>query len=83
MLTQVGGTFTNSYVGYRYYTEDNIGFLPSYQVAAMNIRARLSFPPITGLVKCEISNLFDEDYQVIIGYPMPGRSFRVTVGVEY
>ena len=83
LLDQLGGTFAHSFVGYRYYTEDNTGFLPSYWVANMNIRARLSFRPITAFIKCEISNLFNEDYQVIIGYPMPQRSFRLTVGVEY
>ncbi len=33
-------------------------------------------------VRAQCDNLFDAQYAVIRGYPMPGRSFRVTISIE-
>jgi Outer membrane cobalamin receptor protein len=34
-------------------------------------------------VKGEVRNMFDEDYETIYAYPMPGRSFYVGLQYEY
>jgi outer membrane receptor for ferrienterochelin and colicins len=31
----------------------------------------------------EINNLFDKDYEVVDGYPMPGRNFMVNLGTKF
>jgi outer membrane cobalamin receptor len=49
----------------------------------LGIRAKFVMNGFAMSMKCEINNLFDKDYQVIPGYPMPMRSFRVTLGIEY
>lgn len=81
-LTEVAGEIGYSFVGFRYFTEDNTGFLPSYRLVHTNLRARLGLEEFVFFAKFEINNLFNEDYQVTPGYPMPLRSYRLTVTVE-
>jgi outer membrane receptor protein involved in Fe transport len=80
---QVGGTVGHQFVGFRFYTEDNVNFIPSHCITNLAIRGRLQISQFGVITKVEINNVFDEDYQVMIGYPMPLRSYRLTVGVEY
>jgi outer membrane cobalamin receptor len=30
----------------------------------------------------EVNNLLDQDYEVIVNYPMPGRNFAITLSME-
>ena len=46
-------------------------------------RASRAGGTLTLSIRLEVNNLFDEDYQVILSYPMPRRSFRLTVGLDY
>ncbi|MEO8167430.1 MAG: TonB-dependent receptor, partial [bacterium] len=82
-LSQLGGTVALSYTGFRYTTEDNLNFLPSYMVVNCNLRATIALLPVRYVVRLEVNNLFDKEYQTIVSYPMPGRSFRIALGVEY
>lgn len=72
-----------AYTGYRYTTEDNVGFLPSYGVVDLVAGGGFPLGRTTLSTSLEIRNLLDEDYQVMLGYPMPLRSFRFTVGITY
>lgn len=33
-------------------------------------------------VSCEVNNLLNQDYDVILNYPMPLRNFRVSISIE-
>ena len=33
-------------------------------------------------VQMEVNNLFSQDYDVILNYPMPKRNWRLTVNIE-
>jgi outer membrane cobalamin receptor len=83
LVKEVGGLVSYAFVGQRFYTEDNTGSLPSHQLVNVSARSRFIVDRLGITAKVEINNLFDEDYQVILGYPMPGRSFRLTMGIEY
>jgi len=67
---------------YRYTTPANDEYLPSYATTSAVVRTHLSAAGITGTLKLEVTNLFNTSYQVIALYPMPGREFRATIGVE-
>lgn len=82
-LTQVAGTVATSFVGFRYTTEDNLNFLPSYMTVNCNVRARVAISPVRCVVRFDVNNLFDKEYQTIVSYPMPGRSYKFTLGLEY
>ena len=34
------------------------------------------------IVQAEVNNVFDQDYEVIVNYPMPGRNYAITLSVE-
>jgi outer membrane cobalamin receptor len=82
-VQEVSATFAASYTGFRYTTEDNSGFLPSYTLAHANFNARLLVGALAMLVRLEVNNLFDTEYQSVPAYPMPLRSYRATFGVEF
>ena len=33
-------------------------------------------------ITAEVNNVFNQDYEVVLNYPMPGINFRLTVGYE-
>ena len=83
VLRECDAALSYSFVGSRYTTEDNADSLPSYWVANASVRSRVGWGTLTLSIRLEVNNLFDEDYQVILSYPMPRRSFRLTVGLDY
>lgn len=83
IVKELGGLVSYSFVGYRYYTEDNTAYLPAHRLVNVSIRSRFTIDKLAMLGKLEVNNLFNEQYQVMLGYPMPLRSFRVTFGIEY
>jgi iron complex outermembrane receptor protein len=62
---------------------DNSRSLPAYRIVNVNAMVRPVMGALTWQLKGEVSNLFDTGYEVFQGYPMPGRAFNVTLGVEY
>jgi outer membrane cobalamin receptor len=76
---------THCFVSHRFITADNspTAYLPSYQVTGGNVSAIFSYSGFKLRTKLEVNNLFDADYQVIASYPMPLRSFRFVLGLEY
>jgi len=83
ILQMIGGTISEQFVGFRYYSEDNSSFIPSYRIVNVNFRGQIGVDRFSLMTKLEMNNVFNEDYQVIIGYPMPLRTYRLTLGVEF
>ncbi len=54
------------------YFDHSISFNKSFEINRITAR--------TGL---EILNIFNQNYQVISGFPMPGRSFRLSLTINY
>jgi vitamin B12 transporter len=67
---------------YRFTTEVNDRFLPAYGVAGAALGYSLGAGPTTVRAKVELTNLLNEDYQVIALYPMPLRQVRGTLEVS-
>jgi vitamin B12 transporter len=82
-LRSLGITFRTQYTGFRYTTEDNASFLPSHYVSSLECHSRFDLSNILMRLRFEVKNLFDEDYQAILSYPMPMRSYQVTAEIEY
>jgi len=80
--TKLGSVFVllrHSWVSYRYTTEINDRFLPSYSLASASLRYVLPVEAPTISLKAEINNIFNTSYQVIALYPMPLREARLTL----
>lgn len=75
--------FTHSLVGRRYIKEDNSESLPPYHLTHANIVLSAPIGSRKLFAKAEVNNLFDRDYEVFQYYPMPKRSYSVTLGAEY
>ncbi|MDW8467386.1 MAG: TonB-dependent receptor [Chloroherpetonaceae bacterium] len=74
-----------SYVGYRYQLGENIiaNLLPPYMLSDVSLRTEERLWELTAALKLDINNLFDEQYEVIRSFPMPGRNVRLTLSVSY
>ncbi|MGQ9561479.1 MAG: TonB-dependent receptor [Candidatus Oleimicrobiaceae bacterium] len=70
-----------SYVGARYTDEANTKQLPAHAVVDGNVGVRMPLWGVTWHIRLSLDNLFDADYQVVDGYPMPGRLWKATLGV--
>jgi outer membrane receptor protein involved in Fe transport len=61
--------------------------LPAYHVADMKLARRLPLPwvsPGSGAeVYVAVQNLFDEEYQEILGFPLPGRTFLLGGSLQW
>jgi outer membrane cobalamin receptor len=74
---------TQIYASRRFTEEDESQWLPGYSTTDMNISYLLQLGMMQLSLRGELSNLFDADYQVLRNYPMPGRSYKVGMSVEY
>jgi iron complex outermembrane receptor protein len=77
----------HSWTSFRYTTEVNDRFLPQHRTTSAAATYALLMPIGSNResrvsLKLEVTNLFNESYQVIALYPMPLREWRGTVGVE-
>lgn len=82
-FTTVGGTVWYTLTGSRFMSEDNLDSLPMYDVLDFSLAVGIPVWDMTVNARCEVNNVLNEDYQVIRGYPMPLRTFRVGLSVEY
>lgn len=71
------------FVGYRFTSEDNKNFLPSYRLLSGAVTNRLRLDPMNVAIKVEAENLLNEEYQTMLSYPTPPRTIRFTIGLEY
>lgn len=76
-------TFTSSNTGKRFLTADNSQYLPQYSVSDLTLGTKLN----AGNISCDlgfiVENLFNSSYQNIAYYPMPGRSFLVSIVFQF
>jgi outer membrane cobalamin receptor len=76
-------SLTEMYTSKRFVTEDESVWLPDYWLTDMNVSTAIRLDLFRLNLRTEVSNVFNTDYQVLPGYPMPGRTFRLTVGIDY
>jgi outer membrane cobalamin receptor len=83
--TDYAGVFiraTGTYVTKRFTSVANTTVLPSYTTADASVGWKYSLYSVPLQIQCEVKNLFDLEYQVMDGFPMPPREFRVTMGID-
>ncbi len=82
--TELGRISINqSVASLRYTTLDNSSSLPAYVLTDIGIVKKLSYQGLTLVARCGVKNVFDIDYQIVAGYPNPGRTYTAGVGLEY
>mgnify|MGYP005838487541 CR=1 FL=1 len=83
LLKPVRITFMQNFVGERYTSMDNYFSLSSYTVSNANITTKIMFMGIKFIVKLEVNNIFNKYYEIFEGYPIPGRTFCASIGLNY
>jgi len=70
----------------RFYNNNNKTTLPddylaAYGLADLSLVYKGSFKLLPVMISTEINNLYDKNYVVVRSYPMPGRSFRISLQI--
>lgn len=73
----------NIILGKRYTDfENTIALNPSFLLDG-NIYTGISVNSVTAILKFEVNNITNENYQVISGYPMPLRNYKLILTLKY
>ncbi len=70
------------YTGKRYTTADNSRTLDPYSIMDVFIKRQFEFEAFDAQIKFTVKNLFDNQYQVIANYPMPGRAYYINLKIQ-
>ena len=72
------------YAGERYNQQENIAYnyMPSWYTSDLSACYRFLMGKKVLRVTAEINNLLDQQYDVILNYPMPGRNFALTLELK-
>lgn len=72
------------YVGERYNQQENIryNYTQPWYTSDVSVSRDFTLGCVSLRTLVEINNLFSQDYDVILNYPMPKRNYRFTVTVE-
>ena len=79
---QFHSAFSTGYTGKRYLTADNSQYLPHYSVSDLTIGTKLNAGQAAFDLNITIENLFNASFQNIAYYPMPGRSFLISLVLQ-
>jgi outer membrane cobalamin receptor len=73
------------YTGERYCQQENILYnhVEPWYTSDVHLSWRHTFDSTLCKATLEVNNLFDQQYDVIINYPMPGRNLNVTIQCEF
>ena len=72
------------YAGERYDEQENILYnhMEPWYTSDLSLRYQFIVHSSKFIVQAEVNNLLDQDYEVIVNYPMPGRNYALTLSVE-
>lgn len=72
------------YVGERYHSSANIreDYEQPWYTHDMAIVKNLKIKSTKARISAEINNLFSQDYEVVLNYPMPKRNYKISFTVE-
>jgi len=72
-----------SYTGLRFTDVENKNSLPPVNLFDGNIYQNFIFTGIRAQLKLEVNNIFNLNYQVMSGYPMPLRNFKINLNLDF
>jgi iron complex outermembrane receptor protein len=67
----------------RYSDFENKKTLSPYNILDGNLSGRIKLFEFYSELKLEVNNILNTDYQVILGYPMPLRNYKLTLSINY
>lgn len=79
----MGAGLYNIILGKRYTDFENTAYLNTSFLLDGNIYANINISKISAFIKFEVNNVTNENYQVISGYPMPLRNYKIVLTLKY
>lgn len=76
-------SWSYNYVGYRYTTSDNSRYLDPYQLSNLDLSKEFNLKSVKLKAFVQVNNLWNEAYQIIAFYPMPGRYYQAGISINY
>lgn len=72
------------YVGERYRSSANIreNYEQPWYTSDLSLARSFTRKQLNGKLSLEVNNMFSQDYEVVLNYPMPKRNYRITLTVE-
>ena len=72
------------YAGERYDEQENILYnhVEPWYTSDLSLRYQCTWHRVLYTIMLEVNNVLDQQYEVIVNYPMPGRNYAVTLSVE-
>ena len=72
------------YAGERYDEQENILYnhMEPWYTSDLSLRYKFMVDSLQFTAQAEVNNVLDQDYEVIVNYPMPGRNYALTLSVE-
>jgi outer membrane cobalamin receptor len=61
---------------------DPTNLLPGWNEQDVFVSAQISFKYFQSIIKGEMNNIFNQQYDVIHYYPMPGRSYKLSITIN-
>lgn len=80
---QTGINVFYTFTGKRFTNFENTGYLKAVDLFEGNIYQNIETGKIHTQVRFEVNNIFNADYQMIAGYPMPLRNYKLSLSFEY
>lgn len=74
--------FFQQYAGYRFTTSDNSQWLNPYHLSSIKLNYGVKFGKLRLVAFCAVNNLFNENYLVIAGRPMPLRNYEAGITLQ-
>ena len=71
------------FVGKRFVTVANTVELSPYNVLDIVLLQNIVFENFNTTIKLSANNIFNEKYEIVLGYPIPGREFRLGLTLTY
>lgn len=72
-----------NFTGKRFTDMENKNYLPAVNVFEGNVYQKFYLKRLSVQAKLEVNNIFNEDYQMVSGYPMPLRNYKFILSLEY
>lgn len=76
-------TWRSAYTGERFITDDNSESLPSYWLNSASIQDSYNLKSIILGARFSVNNMFGADYQNVLNYPMPWRSYMLSLSISF
>jgi vitamin B12 transporter len=73
------------YVGERYFLNTNIPlyYMEPWYTSDLSVSTSFLFSHKLVKLTGELNNIFNQYYDVVINYPMPGRYYRLTASINF